>query len=115
MARFRWIQRIAQIACFARVVLSLCQRSPGGSTLAHDLHHQARLFRAELASILEDALQPRPEGGVLPGDHERERGKPLSYVMADRLSDLGLAARVVEHVVGDLERQPEVTPILSQP
>src|SRR2546430_4820008 len=56
------------------------------------------------------SLRPDPSGiaRVMPGQHQGERYRALLQVVAHGLANLLLGGEVVENIVGDLERHPEL-------
>jgi hypothetical protein len=64
--------------------------------------------RSSCECVVHDAILPRSE-------QQRQRRRPLSEVGARDLARLRCLARAVEDVVGDLERDAERGPELTQP
>ncbi len=46
--------------------------------------------------------------------HQGQRCKSIDDVVADRFADLVFGARVVEHVIHDLKREPQLAAVLTQ-
>src|SRR5712692_3751525 len=102
---------VARIGCQRACALDGTLGSMARPNERHDL---LRLDRGQRVSRAEQWRQATGDRSLLHREHERKRGETFGDVVADRLADLVLGARVIEHVVRDLECEPEETAVISQ-
>src|ERR1700682_2338651 len=81
---------------------------------ANYLDDFGRVDCIEFASVLQEVCEPAGHCLVLLREHERQGRESFRDVLADGLSDLSFAADVVEHVVGDLEREAEEAAVFME-
>src|SRR5690242_17871189 len=74
------------------------------STLANRLDKRSRFHVTETPPILDMNFRK----------HQGKRRESIDDVMSDGLANLVFGARVVEHVVGDLECEPKLAAVITQ-
>ena len=79
------------------MIARLCERKLRPVALPDGLHNATRLALVEPATVFE--LDRR--------EHQRKGREAFHDVVSNRLADLSLRARVIEYIVGDLERKAE--------
>src|SRR6185437_8468871 len=79
------------------------------TVLGHQADRMVEIAVADLAAL----ERPNPEGALAviaasESQHHRQRDLALAEIVADVLAELGGLAAVIEHVVDELEGDPEI-------